>query len=226
MTASIFNPLLTRQEMCGLQYEFWPAVDARSRKTLVVLHGRGDSPEGFHFLPGRLGIDVFNVLFLRAPDEYFTGFSWYDLPPKQAAGIVRSRDMIMCILDKLQSDIGLRATDIFLFGFSQGCLMCIDVALRYPHHLGGVVGVSGYVFFEEEYPAAFSRVAREQKLWISHGRQDEMLAFDKSQASVERLREQGISIDWNPVDKGHTIDEIDELPASECFYNVCSTQIN
>lgn len=48
--------------------------------------------------------------------------------------------------------------------------MCLDVALRYPKHLGGIVGISGYVFFEEEYPAAFSKVAQEQKFWISHGR--------------------------------------------------------
>ncbi len=201
----------------SLRFEFWPALVEKSHKLLVVLHGRGDSPEGFHFLPAALEIEEFNFLFLEAPDPYYTGFSWYDLPPAQGPGILRSRQLIFSLLDKLQADAGLRSTDIFLFGFSQGALMSVDVALRYPKHLGGVVAASGYVFFEEEYPAAFSKVAREQKFWISHGRQDEMLEFAKSQRSVERLRSQGISVDWNPIDKGHTIDEVDEIPHMKLF---------
>lgn len=204
-------------ELSELTLDFWPAVTPHSKKILLVLHGRGDSPEGFHFLPGTLGMDEFNFLFLQAPDPYYTGFSWYDLPPQQAAGIVRSRDLIFKLLDNLQSVVGLRSTDIFLFGFSQGCLMSIDVGLRYPKHLGGIVGVSGYVFFENEYPGAFSSVAKRQKFWISHGRLDEMLEYEKSQASIERLRQLGVSIDWNPIDKGHTIDEADEIPHIKLF---------
>jgi len=208
---------LLDSSLSTLKYEFWPALDEKSNKLLVVLHGRGDSPEGFHFLPAALGIESFNFLFLQAPDPYYSGYSWYDVPPHQGPGIVRSRELIFALLDKLQTDVGLKSTDIYLFGFSQGSLMSLDVALRYPKHLGGVIGVSGYVFFEDEYPAAFSKIAREQKFWVSHGRFDEMLDYEKSRASVKRLRELGISIDWNPIDKGHTIDEADEIPHIKLF---------
>ena len=206
------NPTLST-----LKYEYWPALDERSKKLMIVLHGRGDSPEGFHFLPAALGIESFHFLFLQAPDAYYSGYSWYDLPPHQGPGILRSRDLIFELLDKLQFEIVLKSTDIFLFGFSQGSLMCLDIALRYPKHLGGIVGISGYIFFEEEYPEAFSKVAREQKIWVSHGRFDETLEFEKSRISIERLRELGISIDWNPLDKGHTIDETDEIPHIKLF---------
>ncbi|MEZ4813914.1 MAG: serine esterase [Bdellovibrionota bacterium] len=208
---------LLDSSLSSLKYEFWPALEEKSKKLLIVLHGRGDSPEGFHFLPAALGIDAFNFLFLQAPDPYYSGYSWYDPSPNQGPGIVRSRKLISDLLDKIQLEENISSTDIFLFGFSQGSLMCLDVALRYPKHLGGIIGASGYVFFEEEYPEAFSKVAREQKLWVSHGRQDEVLDFDKSRLSIERLRELGISIDWNPIDKGHTIDEVDEIPHMKLF---------
>lgn len=209
---------LMNSTLSTLKYEFWPALDKDSSKLLIVLHGRGDSPEGFHFLPAALGIDAFNFLFLEAPDPYHSGFSWYDLAPHQASGIIRSRELLFALLDKLQSEHKVKSTDIFLFGFSQGCLMCLDVVLRYSKHLGGVVGVSGYVFFEEQYPSAFSKVAQEQKIWVSHGRFDEVLEFEKTQNAIERLRSLGISIDWNPIDKGHTIDEVDELPHIKLFF--------
>lgn len=213
----VFDLLLKKSFQCGMEYEFWPAPDENSKKLLIVLHGRGDSPEGFHFLPQALDIDAFNVLFLQAPDPYYTGFSWYDLPPSQAPGILRSRKLLFDLLGKLQSELGLRSLDVFLLGFSQGCLMVVDVALRYPKLLGGIIGLSGYVFFEEEYPTAFSKVAKEQRIWISHGLQDEMLPFEKTRESVERLRKLGISIDWNPVNKAHTVDEVDEIPHIRLF---------
>jgi phospholipase/carboxylesterase len=194
----------------ALRYEFWPAIDLESQKLLIVLHGRGDSPEGFHFFPGMLDVDELHTLFLQAPDAYGPGFSWYDLPPNQASGIVRSRKMIFDLLDGLRN-AGVPSRNIFLCGFSQGCLMVLDVALRYPHALGGVVGISGYVFFEEEYPQSFSPVAREQRIWISHGLQDEMLPFQRTQDSVQKLQSLGLTIEWNPLNKGHTVDESDEM---------------
>jgi len=215
---SRFDPLLLHTFQAGLDYEFWPAEQAASAKTLIVLHGRGDTMEGFQWLPERLGIEEFNYLFLQAPDAYSFGYSWYDLPPRQGPGIVRSRELLFWLLDRLQVEIGLRSEDIFLLGFSQGCLMSLDVSLRYPKHLGGVVGISGYVFFEDEYPEALSPVAREQKIWVSHGHRDDILPLERSKASVQRLRDLGMHIDWTEFDKDHTVDEREELPQIHDFF--------
>jgi phospholipase/carboxylesterase len=213
----MFDALLSQSWNCKLHYEFWPALESSSRKILIILHGRGDTLEGFHFFPSRLGIDSLNVLFLEAPDPYGTGFSWYELPPRQGPGILRSRRYLFEILDGLQKDFGLKASDIFLCGFSQGCLLTLDLALRYPKVLGGIVGMSGYLFFEEEYPAAFSPVAREQRLWVSHGFHDEILSFERTEASMKRLQELGISLCWNPLPKDHTVDEVEEIPLIRSF---------
>lgn len=214
---SNFDPLLKASFQSPLHYEFWPALEADSKKLLIILHGRGDSLEGFHFLPGALGIDALNILFLNAPDNWGTGFSWYALAPQQGPGILRSRKILSSLLDDLQKQLNLKSRDIFLFGFSQGCLLCLDVGLRYPHPLGAIIGLSGYLYFEDEYPKAFSRCAREQHFFISHGFQDEMLSYENTQKSIENLKAMGISIDWTPLQKGHTIDEVEEIPLIRDF---------
>src|ERR1700679_2560774 len=61
---------------------------------MVVLHGRGDSPNGFDWMPEELAIPGLHYVMLQAPDPYFGGFSWYGLPPNQLPGILRSRTLL------------------------------------------------------------------------------------------------------------------------------------
>ncbi len=213
-----FDSLLDLTFPTDLNYDFWPALETDSRKLLIVLHGRGDSAEGYHWLPEALGIDEFNFLFLNAPDPYQLGFSWYPVAPNQGPGILRSRQLLFDLLDKIQNKCGLRSTEIFLFGFSQGCLMSLDTVLRYPKVLGGAVGASGFVFFLEEYPKALSPVASLQHIMVNHGPADPMLPFEKTKAQIIRLQNMGLSIDWREYDKEHSIDHNLEIHDIKAFF--------
>ena len=46
---------------------------------LVVLHGLGDSSEGWEWLPQELQLPWMNYLLVNAPDEYFSGRSWFGI---------------------------------------------------------------------------------------------------------------------------------------------------
>ena len=72
----------------------WQPARAPRKQLVVVLHGRGDSAEGFLWLQEMLAIDSLDFLLLDAPDPYVIGFSWYDLPPNQLPGIVGSRRLL------------------------------------------------------------------------------------------------------------------------------------
>lgn len=219
MSQGNFNCLIAKSFRVGLDYEFWPALSAEAtRKTLVVLHGRGDRGEGFHWLPEALNIESFNYLFLDAPDSYGGGFSWYGVPPGQGPGVLRSRQLLWRLLEQLQTECGLRPGDIFLFGFSQGCLMSLDVGLRFPQPLGGIVGSSGYLFFGEEYPSSFSPILSSQRMLVTHGTQDDMLPIEKTRASIKRLQQLGAPIDWREYEKTHTVDPVEEIPDIRAFY--------
>jgi phospholipase/carboxylesterase len=179
-------------------------------RVMVVLHGLGDSLHGFTWLPSALGIDSLSYLLVNAPDDYYGGFSWFDFTGGGAdmgpaiAGIKRSRGLIQGLLDELRKQ-GVAGADIFLFGFSQGCLMALDAGLRYGERLGGIVGVSGWLAFQEEYPAAFSPVAKEQDFLVTHGLRDPLLPYRATQAQSGFLKAQGLRLEFKSYDKDHTM---------------------
>ena len=78
----------------------WQPARTSSEQLMIVLHGRGDSAEGFLWLRDALGIDTLDFLLLRAPNPYYTGFSSYDLPPNQLPEIIESRKLLSDALAK------------------------------------------------------------------------------------------------------------------------------
>lgn len=183
-------------------------------KLLVVLHGLGDSLQGFTWLPADLKIPELSYLLVNAPDPYYGGFSWFDFPVDPVPGILRSRVLLASLLDEIVEQ-GYRAEDVFLFGFSQGCLMAMDAGLRSDLPLGGVIGVSGWVAFIEEYPEALTPAARARKYLVTHGLQDPLLPFEVTAAQCRQLRELGLDLEFRPYDKAHTMlpDEVRDIRA-------------
>lgn len=187
-----------------------PPASGEPKRLLIVMHGLGDSVEGYRFLPEFLKIPELGYLLVNAPDPYFTGFSWFDLFGDMKAGIARSRELLFSAMAELKEQ-GWKPENIGLFGFSQGCLMALDFACRYPEKLGCVVGVSGFVEFLEEYPEKFSPVAREQKIMVTHGTLDSMLPYPKTRAQIQALQGMGLSIHWKEYSKDHTVDPREEV---------------
>lgn len=193
------------------EYEYFPALHPGSEeKVLLVFHGLGDSLNGFTWMPPQLGITNLSYLLVNAPDEYYGGYSWFDFTGGGAnmgpaiAGIHRSRKLIRNLIGEMV-DQGIKPSNILLFGFSQGCLMALDAGLRSDLVLGGICGVSGWLAFQDEYPTAFSPVAKQQKFLITHGTRDPVLAYPTSKAQSEFLVAQGIDLKFLTYTKEHTI---------------------
>ncbi len=123
--------------------EFIPAKSKKSRRLMVVLHGRGDSLKPFRELPDELGLYNMNYLLLNAPRKYDGGFTWYGFPPRQARGVLNARMRLSILMEELKEQ-GWKTKDIFFFGFSQGALVSVDFGLNYQEPLGGIIGISGY----------------------------------------------------------------------------------
>ena len=186
-----------------LHTELIPAADKDSKRLVVMLHGLGDSIEGYRWWPEALGRPDLNHLLVNAPDDYYGGFSWYDIQ-NMVPGVHRSTKLLFALLDDLRAQ-GFPTEQTILGGFSQGCLMSIEVALRYPHLLAGVVGISGYVCEPEKLVRALSPVARAQRFLITHGSLDPVVPFAHTREQINVLKAAGIHIDWHEFAKVHTI---------------------
>jgi phospholipase/carboxylesterase len=193
-----------------LHAEFIPAAGKDSRRLLVMLHGLGDSPAGWRWLPGALNLPWLNYLLVNAPDEYYGGWSWFDYPGEIAPGIHRSRKLLFELLDDLRAK-NFPADQITLGGFSQGSLMSLETGLRYPHQLAGIVGISGWVFEIENLIRDLTPVARSQRLLVTHGHYDPLLPFAAAREQIQQLQAAGLDVAWHEFPKEHTIHGEEEI---------------
>jgi phospholipase/carboxylesterase len=201
-----------------LHHELVPAVESRDGKTrplMVMLHGLGDSIEGYRWLPEAMALPWLNYLLVNAPDDYYGGHSWFDYPDHYAPGVQRSRQLLFELLDDLRAK-GFPSEQITFGGFSQGCLMSIHVGLRYPHRLAGVVGISGWVCDLEKLLKELSPVAMQQRLLVTHGTLDPLIPFAVARGQIHQLKAAGLNVEWREFVKEHTIAE-DELAVVRDF---------
>jgi predicted esterase len=194
----------------SLDHEWIPAAEPGSRQVMVVLHGLGDSAAGFHWLPAALRLPAMNYLLANAPDPYYGGYSWYDIYGDPAPGIARSGREIAALLDRLAAK-GFPANLTTLFGFSQGCLMTMEMAVRYPDRFAGLVGVSGYVHEPGELAKAMSPVAKEQRILFTHGARDPVVSSKEASEQVALLQKAGMRIEWRVFSKAHEIAGEEEI---------------
>lgn len=193
-----------------LHHEFIPAEDKNSRALWVMLHGLGDSIDGYRWMPEAMRLPWMNYLLVNAPDEYYGGYSWFDFGGDIVPGVERSRKLLFELLDARRA-AGFPTEQTILGGFSQGCLMSLDAGLRYPHHFAGIVGISGYVCEPENLVEELSPVALQQRILVTHGTQDTLIRFADVREQINILKAAGLSIEFHEFLKGHTIAGEEEL---------------
>lgn len=175
-----------------------------SPSTLVVLHGLGDSHQGWTWLPEALGFHWLNYVFVDAPDDYYGGFSWYDIPGDSRPGIERSRGALSELLAQIETS-GVPHSQVALLGFSQGCLMTLDVGFRYSKPLAGLVGISGYVWEPDTLLREASLAARNIPALVTHGHRDTVVPLAPVRAQIQLLQAGGLKVEWHEFDKAHTV---------------------
>lgn len=196
--------------MSRLKTHFIAAQEQNSRRLLVMLHGLGDSIAGYLWLPEAMQLPWLNYLLVNAPDRYYEGYSWYDFQGDMLPGVRRSAGLLFNLLDA-QREAGFPTEQTVLAGFSQGGLMAIEVGLRYPHRLAGIISISGYVCEPETLIKELSPVAFEQRLLVTHGKLDPLIPFALVREQINMLKAAGLHIEWHELVKAHTIAGEDEL---------------
>ncbi len=181
------------------------SVPQKSQYLMIVMHGRGDSLDSFTTIKNELKIPEMNYLLLNAPRAYDDGFTWYAFEPRQRLGILKSRKKILKLLEELAL-LGWSSDRIFLYGFSQGALMSCDLAMFAPQAFAGIVAISGYIYFFEQWKKDLKAAAFRTPWLVTHGFQDDLLPIAETRAQIKKLQSVGLPITWKEFLKEHEID--------------------
>lgn len=186
---------------------------------VIWLHGLG--ADGNDFVPIVPELDLtgcpgIRFIFPSAPSMPVTvngGYvmpAWYDImgsnlvDREDAAGIKASALEIVKIIER-EASRGIAHENIVLAGFSQGCAMALQIGLRFPRKLAGIVALSGYLPLAsslalEKHPANLNT-----PIFMAHGEYDAVVPIERAQASCVLLEKLGYSVSWHAYPIEHSV---------------------
>jgi phospholipase/carboxylesterase len=210
----------------GEGWEGWEGVEGRQGAAggtvLVFLHGYGSSGRAHVPLARTLAGDGVRVVLPTAVLPHPAGGAmWWefvepDWPkpyweepaggehwPAPSRQLPRAREAIVRLLADVRSRY--RPDALVLAGHSQGAMLALDVAVRAAPPPDGVALVGGYLLLDTHEALAGSAVPRFPVL-VSHGRDDDVVAFERAELLRDVLARHGFAVRFAPHDGGHGVE--------------------
>ena len=101
------------------------------------------------------------------------GFQWFDLEKNNQSYIleetIKSEKKLNFFINEIKSEFNLNNSEICLSGFSQGCMMSINLGLIAEENFNCIVGFSGKIIDKENIS---KRIKSKTKMLLIHGDQD------------------------------------------------------
>ena len=104
-----------------------------------------------------------------------------------------TRKLITALIDKEVKDKGIDPRRIMLGGFSQGAAMAIYTGLQYPHRLGGIVALSGYLCDLNLVSNIKDNEMKKTPIVMFHGAQDMIVQTQYGRMSAMALKANGFN---------------------------------
>ena len=152
------------------------------KNAIILLHGYGGDGKDISMLTFNWKRFLKNTIFL-CPDAHEvcninpTGFQWFDLSSEDSEQIIneskKAENKIKEYIEEINSYYKLTNSQICISGFSQGCMMSINVGLTSEECFNCIVGFSGKII-DKDYLKG--RIKSKTKILMIHGDSDEIVA--------------------------------------------------
>jgi phospholipase/carboxylesterase len=155
-----------------------PEKDSLIKNAVILLHGYGGDGKDISTLTLNWKRFLPNTIFL-CPDGHETcpinptGFQWFDLTKNDPDYIleesIKAEKKLHQFLNEVKNNYKLDNTQICLSGFSQGCMMCINLGLTSNENYNCIVGFSGKIINKKDL---LKRKNSNTKMLLLHGDSD------------------------------------------------------
>ena len=158
-----------------------PEKGKEIKNAIILLHGYGGDGKDISMLSLNWKRHLPNTVFI-CPDGHETcpinptGFQWFDLSKDDPDYIlkesIKAEKKIKKFIDQIKEEFNLENNKVCLSGFSQGCMMSINLALTSDQEYCCLVGFSGKIIDQENLK---SRKKISTNTLLIHGELDQVV---------------------------------------------------
>ena len=177
-----------------------PLSKNKPRQAIILCHGYGGDGKDISALAIHWQRFLPDAIFLcpNAPEVCSVnpqGHQWFDLTSEKEEVILEksliAEEKLNTFLDQVFDNLQLEPNNLALVGFSQGCMMSIQVALKRKKKINCLIGYSGKVINQKHLS---NNINSKPKIFLMHGENDTIVPPIHLLEAKEYLKKHGINV--------------------------------
>ena len=159
-----------------------PQDNRKIENAIILLHGYGGDGKDISMISLNWQRHLPNTIFI-CPNGHEkcpinpTGYQWFDLTVDEPSYVlkecIKAEKKLNELINEVKSKYHLDNKQICLSGFSQGCMMSINIGLIADQEYGCIVGFSGKIINQEDLK---SRKKNSTSVLLIHGDSDQVVS--------------------------------------------------
>ena len=178
-----------------LLYDF-QAGDVESRRAMVAIHGWQGDRDSMRPLIKSMNINNMDWYLLEAPYPVSGTDGGYSWSYEKSDGEWEENEPRI-LLQAFFKDTFTKyvSENIYVMGFSQGGLVCLDFALFLDQKLGGIFPIAGFTRHPKEGIPRYHPCQKNTPIMIAHGKDDDKVPVRSSENIYRQLKNQGANVE-------------------------------
>ena len=177
-----------------------PFSKNKPQQVVVLCHGYGGDGRDISSLATNWQRFLPEAIFLcpNAPEicaDNPQGYQWFDLTSEKKEIILEkslvAEEKLSIFLDQIFDKFHLEPTNVALVGFSQGCMIGIQVGLKKKKKINCIIGYSGKVINQKHLS---DNINSKPKIFLMHGTDDTIVPPTHLLEAKEYLTNHGLKI--------------------------------
>ena len=180
--------------------------EGKKYPVIYAMHGMGSNEKYIISIIEELKED-FIIIGIRGPITKNSGFTYFTIKSFGNPDVVSLDEVVEKLevfIDNAPKRYAIDSSRQYLFGFSQGAILSMTLALKMGNKIKGIAALSGYIpkHVKETYTV---KDVSEMSIFIAHGEVDEVFPLKIGQENYEFFKARSELLSFNSYQIGHQI---------------------